>query len=208
MIFWSTMWVTNAATPRRKCGIVSRAITGRCTSARCLWYMNQRHRTYRGPSRPPFWGEGWALYWEMLLWDKDFQQSPEDRIGMLFWRSHRCARIIFSLSFHLELMTADEAVDFLVDYVGHERRNAAAEVRHSVAGDYGPLYQCAYMLGGLQIRAMHKELVQSGRMTDREFHDMILHNNSIPIEMVRAILTGQELSKDFASSWRFAEELE
>ncbi len=37
-------------------------------------YMNQRHRTYRGPFRTPFWGEGWALYWEMLLWDLDFQQ--------------------------------------------------------------------------------------------------------------------------------------
>jgi uncharacterized protein (DUF885 family) len=142
----------------------------------------------------------------MLLWDMDFPQSPEDRIGMLFWRSHRCARIIFSLSFHLELMTADECVVFLVERVGHERRNAAAEVRRSVAGDYGPLYQAAYMLGGLQFRAMHKELVQSGRKTNREFHDAILHNNSIPVEMVRATIIAQPLTKDHAPSWRFAEE--
>ena len=169
-------------------------------------YMNQRHRTYRRAFSTPFWGEGWALYWEMLLWDLDFPQSPEDRIGMLFWRSHRCARIIFSLSFHLELMTADEAVEFLIERVGHEQRNAAAEVRRSVAGDYGPLYQAAYMLGGLQFRALHRELVESGRMTNREFHDAILHNNSIPVEMVRATLINQALTKDHAASWRFADE--
>ena len=40
----------------------------------------------------------------------------------------------------------------LVERVGHERNNATAEVRRSVAGNYGPLYQAAYMLGGLQIR--------------------------------------------------------
>jgi len=38
---------------------------------------------------------------------------------------------------------------FLVDRVGHERENAAGEVRRSFKGDYGPLYQAGYMLGGL-----------------------------------------------------------
>ena len=121
---------------------------------------------------------------EMLLWDLDYAQSPENEMGMLFWRTHRCARIIFSLSFHLGTMTAEECVDFLVDNVGHERNNAAAEVRRSIRGDYGPLYQAAYMLGGLQIRALHEELVQSGRMTNREFHDAVLQQNSIPIELL------------------------
>ena len=50
---------------------------------------------------------------------------------MLFWRMHRCARIIFSLSFHLGKMTPQECIDFLVDKVGHERDNATAEVRRS-----------------------------------------------------------------------------
>ena len=53
------------------------------------------------PFHTPFWIEGWALYWEMVLWDKGFPKSPEDRVGLLFWRMHRCARIVFSLKFHL-----------------------------------------------------------------------------------------------------------
>ncbi|MBM3725582.1 MAG: DUF885 domain-containing protein [Acidobacteria bacterium] len=165
-------------------------------------FMNQRNRPYRGTFRTPFWIEGWALYWEMLLWDRGFHSKPEDRIGALFWRMHRCARIIFSLSFHLEKMTPQECVDFLVNRVGHEYENAAGEVRRSFAGNYSPLYQCAYMLGGLQFRSLHKELVGSGKMTDREFHDGVLRLNAIPVELVRATLTGQAPGRGFQTSWK------
>jgi uncharacterized protein (DUF885 family) len=168
-------------------------------------FMSARYRPYRRPFGTPFWTEGWALYWELLLWDKGFLKSPEDRVGMLFWRMHRCARIIFSLNFHLGKMTPQECIEFLVDRVGHERDNATAEVRRSFAGSYGPLYQSAYMLGGLQIRALRHELVDSGKMTDRAFHDAVLHENSIPIEMVRASLTDQPLARDFSTTWRFYE---
>ena len=168
-------------------------------------FMTARYRRHRGMFKTPFWTEGWALYWEMLLWDLDFPRSAADRVGMLFWRKHRCARIIFSLGFHLDKMTANEAIDFLVERVGHERRNATAEVRRSVQGGYSPLYQSAYMLGGLQIRALYRALVVSGKMTDRDFHDAILQQNAIPIELVRASLTTQELTREFKSSWRFAD---
>ena len=168
-------------------------------------FMSQRYRTHRGMFRTAFLSEGWALYWELLLWDLDFPQSPEDRIGMLFWRSHRCARIIASLGFHLETMTTDEMVDYLVERVGHELEGARGEVRRWVGGGYGPLYQCAYMLGGIQLRGLRKELVESGRMTDRQFHDAVLKENAVPIEMIRAALTGAELEREFVPSWRFAD---
>jgi uncharacterized protein (DUF885 family) len=166
-------------------------------------FMSARYRPYRRLFRTPFWEEGWALYWELRIWDMNFGRTPADRIGMLFWRMHRCARIIFSLSFHLEKMTPEECIDFLVNRVGHERANAAAEVRRSFNGSVGPLYQCAYLLGGLQIRALHHELVDSGKMTERAFHDAVLKENSIPIEMIRADLTSQKLRRDFHSSWKF-----
>jgi uncharacterized protein (DUF885 family) len=166
-------------------------------------FMNERYKPYRSLFYTPFYIEGNALYWEMVFWDKGFPKSPEDRIGMLFWRMHRCARIIFSLSFHLEKMTPQQCIDFLVEKVGHERDNAAAEVRRSFSGGYGPLYQCAYMLGALQFRALRNELVDTGIMTDREYHDAILRENAIPVEMVRASLSTQKLSKDFKPGWKF-----
>jgi len=169
------------------------------------YFMNSRNKPYRELFRTPFWLEGWAVYWEMLLWDLGFARSAEDRIGMLFWRKHRCARIIFSLAYHSGEMSPEDCIDYLVDRVGHERNNATAEVRRSIMGGYGPLYQAAYMLGAKQFRMLHKELVQSGKMTNREFHDAVLKENSIPIELLRAKLTNQELSLDFEPSWRFSQ---
>ncbi len=166
-------------------------------------FMTARYKPYRGLFSTPFWGEGWALYWELLLWDMNFPKTPENKIGMLFWHMHRCARIIFSLSFHLEKMTPQECIDYLVNRVGHERDNATAEVRRSFDGSYGPLYQIAYLLGGRQFYALHHELVDSKKMTNRAFHDWILKENRIPVEMVRAILTNQKLTRDFKTNWRF-----
>ncbi len=166
-------------------------------------FMTARYKPYRSLFGTPFWTEGGALYWELLFWDLGFPKTPENRIGMLFWHMHRCARIIFSLSFHLEKMTPQECIDFLVDRVGHERDNATAEVRRSFDGSYGPLYQIAYLIGGRQFYALHQELVDSGKMKNREFHDWIYQENRMPIEMVRAILTNQKLTRDFKTSWRF-----
>ncbi|MDA1259701.1 MAG: DUF885 family protein [Planctomycetota bacterium] len=166
-------------------------------------FMSQRNNTHRRPFRTPFLGEGWALWWELLLWDMDFFPTPEDRVGALFWRSHRCARIMFSLNFHLGKWTPQECVDFLVAEVGHERSGAEAEVRRSIQGGYGPLYQCAYMVGGLQLRALHRELVTEGGWSERDFHDAVLRQNSIPVEMIRATLTGRAPAKEHGPTWRF-----
>ena len=165
-------------------------------------FVAAREKPYRRLFETPFYVEGWALYWEMRLWDMGFGATPEDRLGMLFWRAHRCARIVFSLSFHLGKMTPQQAIDLLVDKVGHERANATAEVRRSFGGDYPPLYQAAYMLGGMQLRALQKELVGTGKLTDKAFHDAVLKENAIPIEFVRAALTGQSLARDQKSTWR------
>jgi uncharacterized protein (DUF885 family) len=127
---------------------------------------------------------------------------------MLFWRMHRCARIIFSLSFHLGQMTADEAVDFLVDRIGHERDNATVEAKAHLSGRaYGgrPLAQISYLFGGLQMRALSRELVDTGKMTAKAFHDAALREGSIPIELLRAKLIDQQLERDFTPRWTFYE---
>ncbi|HXT71258.1 MAG TPA: hypothetical protein VN700_15980 [Vicinamibacterales bacterium] len=61
--------------------------------------------------RTPFWREGWSLYRELQLWDRSFP------------------RTVFSLNYHVGRWTPRQAVDFLVDRVGHERANAEGEVR-------------------------------------------------------------------------------
>jgi hypothetical protein len=170
-------------------------------------FMVDRFNSHRAVlSDTPFWREGWALYWEFRLWDLDFPRNDPDRIGMLFWRLHRAARIVFSLNYQLGNWTPQQCVDFLVDRVGFERANAEGEVRRTIRD--APLYQAAYMLGALQLRALASELVRSGRMSAIEFHDAVLLGGPMPIELVRARLLGQPVTKDLKSNWRFYEAID
>ena len=166
-------------------------------------FMAERYQPQRKLFDSPFFVEGWAVYWEMLLYERKFAVKPEDRIGMMFWRNHRAARILFSLGFHLGKITPEQAVDMLVKRVGHEPDNARAEVRRSFNGEYPPLYQAGYMIGALQLRALKRELVDGGQLPLLEFHDGILHGGMLPIELVRARLKGEKIGKEFKAGWRF-----
>jgi hypothetical protein len=168
-------------------------------------YMGQRlagHRANLGISTP-FYGEGWPLYWETLLYDIGFHDTPEKKVGALFWRMHRAARIVFSLNFHMGRWSPQEAIDFLVNEVGHERENATAEVRRSFQGNYGPLYQAAYLLGGLQLRGLKAELVDTGHMTLKEFHDAVVLQGSMPFPYTRLAISKMPLTRDMSLDWKF-----
>lgn len=169
------------------------------------YFMTSRHKSYRRPFSTPFWTEGWSLYWEIILWNKEFPQTPEQKMGMLFWRIHRCARIIFSLKFHLGEMTPQECIDLLVDEVGHEYANAEAEVRRSFTTSYPPLYQLAYMMGGLQFYALRNEMLEKG-WTEKQFHDRVMLEGRMPVEILRALLQDLPLNKNYKTKWKFSTE--
>ncbi|HZX25539.1 MAG TPA: DUF885 family protein [Telluria sp.] len=165
-------------------------------------FMSARYQPQRQLFDTPFYVEGWAVYWEMLLYERGFAVKPEDRIGMMFWRNHRAARILFSLGFHLGKITPEQAVDMLIQRVGHEPDNARAEVRRSFNGDYPPLYQAGYMIGALQLRALAREMAAKG-MSLRQYHDAVMQSGELPIELLRARLQGERIGRDFAPGWKF-----
>lgn len=167
-------------------------------------FVGARSRAYRWLFETPFYIEGWAMYWELVFWDRgDFFAGPEDRIGTLFWRMHRCARILFSLRFHLGQLSPQQCVDLLVDKVGHERATAEGEVRRSLNGDYGPLYQAGYFLGAMQLYSLRQEVLSRGLLGEKDFHDRVLQANQMPIELLRALLLDESLSRDYKSKWKF-----
>jgi uncharacterized protein (DUF885 family) len=170
-------------------------------------YMGARYAPYRASlGSTPFFSEGWALYWELILYDKGFHDTPEERVGALFWRMHRAARIVFSLNFHLGRWSPQECIDFLVDRVGHERDNATAEVRRSFQ-QAAPLYQAAYLLGGLQIRSLRRELVESSAMTEKQFHDEMLRQGNMPVALHRLAVSRMKLTRNSSFDWRFYGEI-
>jgi hypothetical protein len=53
------------------------------------------------------------------------------------------------------------------------------------------------------LMALKRELVDSKKMTYKQYHDAIFQENSMPIEMLRAIITNQNVPRDFKTNWRF-----
>jgi hypothetical protein len=42
-------------------------------------------------------------------------------------------------------------------------------------------------------------------MPEKLFHDTILQNNTMPVELVKAVLKGEDLKKDKVTEWKFLE---
>jgi len=40
-------------------------------------------------------------------------------------------------------------------------------------------------------------------MTNKQFHDAVLKENRIPVELIRAALTGQRLTPGYTTTWKF-----
>jgi len=167
-----------------------------------MMYMNDRFNTHRNGYGTPFLGEGWPLYWELLLYRLGMAPEPENKYGCLFWRMHRCARIMVVLGFHSGKLSIQDCLDLVIGRVGHDTYAGTSQVRWLVAGDL-TLYGASYMLGGLQLLGLRREMVDSGRMTDRAFHDRILKANLMPIYLLRALLTDHPLTQDETSDWGF-----
>jgi hypothetical protein len=70
-----------------------------------------------------------------------------------------------------------------------------------------PLYQAAYLLGGLQLRGLRKDLVDGGVMTNRQFHDEIMRQGNMPIALLRLAVSKVRLSRHMDVNYRFAGEL-
>lgn len=167
------------------------------------FYSMARYRPYRRAFMTPFWVEGNAFWWEMLYYQDGYDSTPAERVGALMWRMMRSARVIFTMNFHLGNWTPQQCVKYLEDNVGWDEDNAMAEVRRSFNGSVGPLYQCAYLMGALQFREMHKELVGSGKMTEKQFADAVLHEGPMPIALLRADLENLPLTPDYQAQWKF-----
>jgi hypothetical protein len=61
------------------------------------------------------------------------------------------------------------------------------------------LYQCSYLLGALQLKALREEVVGRGKMSDGEFNDTILE-----LELIRDGMLNLPLARNTRASWKFA----
>ena len=137
----------------------------------------------------PEFVEGWGMYSEQMMREEGFDDGPAFRLAMYTDVVWRACRIILDVRMHRGELTAEEAIDFLVEHTSFETANARAEVRRYT---YTPGYQLSYLLGKVLILGLREEEKRrlGGAYDQRAFHDTLLCNGSLPISFHRRLLRG------------------
>jgi uncharacterized protein (DUF885 family) len=129
--------------------------------------------------------EGWGLYSERLGIEMGAYEAPENDMGRLSYEMWRAARLVVDTGIHSKGWTKQQAVDFMLDNTALSAANIDAEVNRYIAW---PGQALAYKLGELKIRELRalaeKEL--GPRFDLRAFHDTVLENGSIPLDVLDA----------------------
>jgi hypothetical protein len=132
----------------------------------------------------PVMVEGWALYSEQLVGEAGYYLTPEQRLFQLVNLLWRAIRIVLDVGLHTRGMTTREAVDYMVEHLPIERRNAEAEVRRYCAW---PTYQLCYAVGRrelLRLREAYRDAAGAD-YSPRRFHDAVLEYGGLPVSLAR-----------------------
>jgi uncharacterized protein (DUF885 family) len=120
--------------------------------------------------------EGWALYAESFGERLGAYTDPASRFGALDSERFRARRLVVDTGIHSKGWTREQAVAYLGD---------ESEVNRYIAW---PGQALAYKIGQLRILALRERMQQQmgERFDIREFHDLILRNGPLPLDLLES----------------------
>jgi uncharacterized protein (DUF885 family) len=129
--------------------------------------------------------EGWALYTERLGLEVGFYQDPYSDFGRLTYEMWRACRLVVDTGIHALDWTRQRAIDFMAENSALTLLNITNEVDRYIAM---PGQALAYKLGELKIRELRTRAEQElgPRFDLRIFHDVVLQNGALPLDILEA----------------------
>ena len=136
--------------------------------------------------------EGWALYSERIaktdmgLYDND----PLGDLGRLQAEMFRAVRLVVDTGMHAKRWSREQAIEYMITKTGMTTEEVTREIERYVVW---PGQATAYKTGQLALLAMREEAeLRLGERFDlREFHEAVLMNGAMPLDIL----------KDNLSSW-------
>ncbi len=129
------------------------------------------------------YSEGWGLYSEEVPKEMGLYTDPYADFGRLGTEAWRAVRLVVDTGIHSKKWTREQAIDFMVKSVPVSEEQARKEIERYVVI---PGQATAYMIGKLKIKELRARSEEAlGEDFDlREFHDLVLANGSVPLDVL------------------------
>ncbi len=129
------------------------------------------------------YGEGWALYAELLAREMGAFTDPYSDFGRLASELFRAVRLVVDTGLHALGWTEQEAVDYMLANTAMPEVYIRAEVRRYLVM---PGQATSYMIGMLKLLALREQAETAlGESFDiRGFHDAVLGGGNLPLSIL------------------------
>jgi uncharacterized protein (DUF885 family) len=130
------------------------------------------------------YAEGWALYCEWLAkqvgW---YAGDPFGDLGRLRDELFRGVRLVVDTGIHAKRWTREQAIAYMLEKTGMGEKDVTAEIERYIVM---PGQACAYKIGMLKIQELRRRAQEQlgDRFDQREFHDTLLKNGALPLEIL------------------------
>ncbi|MBM3725849.1 MAG: DUF885 domain-containing protein [Acidobacteria bacterium] len=129
--------------------------------------------------------EGWGLYAESLGEDLGMYRNPHEMYGRLQSEMFRAARLVVDTGVHAFGWSREQMIAAMAPAKGGWINDAflSSEVDRYIAM---PAQALAYKIGGLKIEELRRraEKALGSKFDLRVFHDVVLRNGSIPLDIL------------------------
>jgi len=131
------------------------------------------------------YGEGWALYCEILGLEMGMYDTPYDRFGMLNYQIWRAARLVVDTGIHSQGWSRERAIAYFRDYTALPEHEINTEIDRYIAW---PAQALSYYLGEDAIIKSRAKAEQAlgPKFNVRAFHDTVLELGSVPIPVLQS----------------------
>jgi uncharacterized protein (DUF885 family) len=129
--------------------------------------------------------EGWALYSETLGNEMGFYTDPYQKFGFLSGEMWRAVRLVVDTGIHSMNWSRDQAIQYFEENTGQPEQSAVAEIDRYIVW---PGQALGYMIGRLKIQELRHLAEQqlSDRFDIRAFHDVVVGQGALPLDLLEA----------------------